>query len=221
MISIPVREAARRSLVFAAFLTSVAMPLSAQAQGSDGPAAAGGGQQQRPGGGAIVRKLRQERAAIRNGVANGTISPQQAQQLKQNVQSIAKQAQAEREQNGGTLNQTQFNQLRNELRQTKEMIQSTSGAGTSVVQGKNDERLTGPNWSPGPDGAQNPAALKQNMKSEERRELRQERQATEQVQEQQQLDYDKQMTQKLGGQRRKIMEQKQDLQKVRNQNQAN
>lgn len=190
MISIPVREAARRTIVFAAAVATAAMPLSAQAQGNNGPSATGGGDgaQVRPGGGAIIRKLRQEREAIKNGVENGTISPQQAQQLKQNVQSIAKQAQSARAQNGGALNPTQVNQLRNELRQAKEMIQSTGGAGSSVVQGRKDGPLTGPNWSAGPDGAQNPAALKQEMKKEERRELRQERQATEQVQEQQQLD---------------------------------
>lgn len=187
-------------------------PRGQGAQASGGPSGAPNG----GGGGGIARRLRAERQAIRQGVQNGTISPQQAMQLRQSVGSIVKQAAAERAQNGGQLNPNQIRQLKNELRQTKEQIQSATGAGTSQVQkfGPGDG-LTGPKWTPGPDGAQNPAALNRGMKSEERRELRQERQATEQVQEQQQLDYEKQMTKKLGQQRNAILQDKKQIQKER------
>ncbi len=188
--------------------------------GPDGPQG-GPPSGMRPRGTGFGRKLQEERAAIRQGVQNGTISPEKAQQLRQNVAGIAQQAAAARAQNGGQLNPNQIKQFKNELRQTKEMVQSTAGSGTSVVESPREAPLTGPRWTPGPDGAQNPVALKHQMKTEERRELRQERQATEQVQEQQQMDYQKQMTQKLGQQRKTILDDKKQVQKERNQYGAN
>lgn len=222
------RNAAKRpALILTCFAILCAAGTPAQAQnggdgGARGPQGGPGGPGGRPPGTGIGRKLREEKAAIRQGVQNGTISPEQAQKLRQNVAGIAQQAAAARAQNGGQLNPNQVKQIKNELRQTKELIQNATGAGTSTVQrpGAGDG-LTGPNWAPGPDGAQDPAALKRGMKTEERRELRQERQATEQVQEQQQLDYEKQMTQKLGQQRKAITQDKKQVQKERNQYGAN
>jgi hypothetical protein len=112
----------------------------------------------------------------------------------------------------------QLKQVLNALSQNANQISTALGAGTSEEAGAD---ALGPNWKPGKDGAQDPKALLKQMKKQEARELRQERQANEQILEQQQLDYEKEVISNLGQQKPAIQKKKNQLEEVRKENNAN
>lgn len=160
----------------------------------------------------IELRFRRQNFRINRGMREGTITEQQGADLKQKLDALHNQFQNDVQAMNGAPNQELLIQTENCLNQTNQTILSLEAAGQSVPQG---EKVLGPNWTPGKDGAQKPANLLQQMKQEARRELRQEKQAIEQKVEQQQLDYEKQMIPALGTQKQNIMQQKKDLKQIR------
>jgi hypothetical protein len=85
------------------------------------------------------------------------------------VANIANRVKNERLQNGGELNPQQRTTIENLLNQSLAIKSNTAmGVGTAVSAGANPLGL---NWQPGPDGAQDPDALKKKLKAQERRAL--------------------------------------------------
>ncbi len=154
---------------------------------------------------------------INHGVKTGAINSDQANKLRASVQSLQNQVAAKR-QPDGTLKKEDLIQFENLFNQNSSMIHSLVGAGERKADAGN---ALGPNWTPGKDGAQNPNSLLKGMKIENRRELRQERQAIEQKLEQQQLDYEHQMIPELANQRKSILNGKQQLKDIRKEQNAN
>jgi hypothetical protein len=149
---------------------------------------------------------------------NGQLSEQQANRLHMDVANIANRAKNERLQNGGELNPQQHTTIENLLNQSLNQIETAMGVGTAMPAGANP---LGANWQPGPDGAQDPDALKKKLKAQERRALRQEKQANMQAIEQQQLQYEKEVINSLGDQKTKIKQEKEQLENARNNSGAN
>lgn len=167
---------------------------------------------------ALDSRITRQRHRIKAGLKEGSISQKQATDLLSTLDGIAGDIAASRSNNGGKLKPEQLKRFTNVLNQNSNQIDSFNAAGVSKPQGAN---ALGPKWTSGPDGAQNPKTLLKRMKAEERRELRQERQATEQKIEQQQMDYEKEMTERLGEQRKSVLQSKKDLEEVRKDSGAN
>jgi hypothetical protein len=157
-------------------------------------------------------------ARIKRGVDSGALSAQQATSLRDSLKALADQVASERQANGGQLKPEQLKHAENVLNESNSQIKSFVGAGTKKV---DSEKVLGPEWSPGLDGAQNPAALHKQMKQEEKRELRQYNQAMQQKTEEQQLEYEKNVVPKLGGQRKTVLQQKKQLNEIRKESGAN
>ncbi len=162
-------------------------------------------------------RIHRQLQRINAGVKSGAIDPGQAIKLRAEVQSLQTQIAAKRLPDG-TLKKEDQVQFENLFNQNSNMIHSLVGAGES----KADSGSTvGPAWKPGKDGAQNPKSLLKEMKAENHRELRQERQAIEQKIEQQQLDYEHQMIPELATQKKGILNGKQDQKDIRKEQNAN
>jgi hypothetical protein len=155
---------------------------------------------------------------INFGVKQGTIQQDQADKLQSDLKDIGMQAEASRKANGGTLTPTDRASLESRLNQKLNIIRSYNQAGTRQTV---DSNASGPAWAKGDDGAQDARALKRRMKAQEQRQLRQEEQAMMQVREQQQQQYEKEMLQKLGSQRPAILQNKQEIDQIRQNTGAN
>lgn len=165
----------------------------------------------------INRRLNRQRRIINNRLQNGFLTGAQAKKFNSTVDDI----QADFQQlkgSSGVLKEEDVNRLTNALNQNANELRSTATSGTSVVQGAN---ALGPEWSKGPDGAQNPRTLLQEMRQEHQREMRQEKQSNEQKLEMQQQDYEREMVESLGEQRGKILKKKEELKEVREESGAN
>ncbi len=160
----------------------------------------------------IAQRIQRQRRRIKRALKMGSITDDQAQKLLKGVTEIEGQTQQLRAQNGGTLKPEDLKQIDNSLNQSWHEIISVAGAGKRPVQSGD---VLGPKWKPGLDGAQKSDALIKEMRRENRRELRQERQSNAQKLEQQQLQYEKEMVDKLGAQREDILKQKDELKDVR------
>ncbi len=162
-------------------------------------------------------RIHRQFARITNGVKTGALNADQANQLRASVQSLQNQVAAKR-QPDGSLKKEDLVLFENLFNQNSNMIRTMAGTGERKSDGA---AAVGPAWAPGKDGAQNPRALLKEMKVENRRELRQERQAIEQKIEQQQLDYEHQMIPELANQRKSIVNGKQQLKDIRKEQNAN
>lgn len=171
------------------------------------------------GGGAddLNARIHRQLQRIERGVRIGAINADQANKLKASVQSLQGQVTAKR-QADGSLKKEDLTLLENLFNQNSNMIHSTIGAGERKADGS---AAVGPAWTPGKDGAQNSQSLLKEMKIENRRELRQERQAIEQKIEQQQLDYEHRMIPELSNQKKAILNGKQQLKDIRKEQNAN
>ncbi|MCC7530383.1 MAG: hypothetical protein IT342_17795 [Candidatus Melainabacteria bacterium] len=162
-------------------------------------------------------RIHRQLERINHGVKLGAINADQANKLRASVQSLQNQVAAKR-QPDGSLKKEDLTQFENLFNQNSNMIHSLVGAGERKSDGGN---ALGPGWTAGKDGAQNPNSLLKEMKAENRRELRQERQAIEQKIEQQQLDYEHQMIPELANQKKSILNGKQQLKDIRKEQNAN
>lgn len=165
----------------------------------------------------IAQRIHRQNVRINHGVKTGTIKPDQATKLRASLSGLEQQVAGKR-QADGTLKKEDLTQFENVLNQNNNMIRSLTGAGESVADGGN---VLGPKWTPGKDGAQDAAALEKEMKIENRREVRQERQAIEQKIEQQQLDYEHQMLPELATQKKTILKGKQQTKDIRQEQDSN
>lgn len=166
----------------------------------------------------INGRIKRQQKRIDVALKNGQLSEQQANRLHMDVANIENRAKTERLQNGGELNPQQHTTIENLLNESLNQIETAIGVGTAVPSGANP---LGANWQPGPDGAQDPDALRKKLKAQERRALRQEKQANMQAIEQQQLQYEKEVINNLGDQKTKIKQEKEQLENVRNNSGAN
>jgi hypothetical protein len=166
----------------------------------------------------INGRIKRQQKRIDTALKNGQLSEQQANRLHMDVANIENRAKIERLQNGGELNSQQHTTIENLLNESLNQIETAIGVGTAMPAGANP---LGANWQPGPDGAQDPDALKKKLKSQERRALRQEKQANMQAIEQQQLQYEKEVINNLGDQKMKIKQEKEQLENARNNSGAN
>ena len=166
----------------------------------------------------LAARIKRQYARIDQAVGEGKISPDKAGELKANPAGIENNIAAMKQAGGGTLNKEQIISTANQLKQSFNQILTAAGAGSEVEEGAD---VLGPTWKAGQDGAQDPKALLKQMKSQEKRALRQQRQAAMQALEQQQLQYEKEMINTLGKQKPAIEESKSQLQQVRQQAGAN
>jgi len=166
----------------------------------------------------VDARLQRQFKRIDHGLKNGKLTQQQADNLRTLVINVQNDVKTKRAGNSGKLNAEQLKQVLNALSQNANQISTALGAGTSEEAGAD---ALGPNWKPGKDGAQDPKALLKQMKKQEARELRQERQANEQILEQQQLDYEKEVISNLGQQKPAIQKKMNQLEEVRKENNAN
>lgn len=166
----------------------------------------------------IDARIQRQTRRINKALQEGTLKPKQATELRNNLKNIAREAESERGQGKGKLSVTQVTKLDNDLNQNFNNILTQTGAGKKI---KESSAALGPKWSPGEDGAQDAKKLRAQMKIQEKRQLRQYDQAMQQVQEQQQQQYEKDMLNTLGQQRPAILQNKQDLEKIRQKTGAN
>ena len=200
----------RQALLIAIAIGTLAMPTLAQNKTvGDGN---GNAANQAPASDVLAQRIHRQHWRINHALKSGLIKEDQAKSLRDAVDGIAADVQAARAKNGGTLKPEELKQFENSLNQSSEQIRTLAEAGDATVQ---SGKVLGPTWSKGQDGAQNPKNLLQQMKSENKRELRQERQATEQKIEQQQLQYEKEMVERLGEQKQDIIKGKEDLKDIR------
>lgn len=162
-------------------------------------------------------RINRQMERIKHGVKTGALNADQANKLRATVQSLQNQVAAKR-QADGSLKKEDLTQFENLFNQNSNMIHSMVGAGERKA---DSGAAVGPAWTPGKDGAQNSEKLLKEMKIENRREVRQERQAIEQKLEQQQLDYEHKMIPELANQRKAIMNGKQQLKDIRKEQNAN
>jgi hypothetical protein len=194
------------------FILCVCLSVASQgyAQDSDG----GAGHRK----GTVDARIKRQHMRINNALQKGTIDKKRASDLNSSLDDLQALITTERQKNGGQLKPEQLQKVENELNQSNHIITSFEQSGTSV---KESGKVLGPQWTKGQDGAQDSKSLLKQMKVEQRREVRQARQAYEQKLEQQQLDYEKGMMAKFGSQRKNILQQKQDLDQARQSNGAN
>lgn len=160
----------------------------------------------------IDARIARQMHKINRGEEEGLLKQQQAKKLKDGLNDIALQIENIRIKNNGKLTDTQITKFDNDLNQSFNNIQTQLGAGKKISQGSD---ALGPKWSIDTDGAQNPKKLKQEMKAQERRQLKQYDQAMQQKQELQQQEYEKEMLKTLGEQRPEVLKNKEELEKIR------
>lgn len=163
-------------------------------------------------------RVRKQFKRIEMGLKSGKLTEAQANKLRNLVSAVEQDIKAKRAANGGELKEEEKVQIENVLKQNANQINTALGAGTSVDAGPD---ALGPEWKPGPDGAQDPKALLKRMKAQEKRALRQEKQANEQALEQQQLDYEKEVIYNLSQQKAAVQKKKKELENVRKESGAN
>jgi len=163
-------------------------------------------------------RIHRQHRRIKMGVERGTLSKEQASQFKATLDKLEAQVASQKQSNGGQLKPEQLRDAETQLNENFRLIETSEKAGTHSVQSGN---VLGPKWTPGPDGAQNPASLLRQMKQEERRELRQEKQSNEQTLEKQQLDYEKKTLPAMGQERKDILKDKQQEETIRQDTGAN
>lgn len=202
---------AKRSLSGAVFGLVALLFISGAAQAQNSPGAGGAVPDD------LNTRIHRQLQRIERGVRIGAITADQANRLKASVLSLQGQVAAKR-QPDGSLKKEDLTLMENLFNQNSNMIHSAIGSGEHKADGS---AAVGPAWTPGKDGAQNSHSLLKEMKIENRRELRQERQAIEQKLEQQQLDYEHQMIPELGNQRKAILNGKQQLKDIRKEQNAN
>jgi opacity protein-like surface antigen len=166
----------------------------------------------------VDRRVQRLTHRVNTALENGTITKDKADELKATLSSISSDAATARKKNGGALNPTDLTGFESKLNQQFNVIGSFSAAGERKTV---NSQAAGPKWAQGQDGAQDTNKLKHEMKEEEARELRQERQSLMQVKEMQQQQYEKEMLQKLGGQRPEILQNKQQIDQIRDTSGAN
>lgn len=157
-------------------------------------------------------RIKRQYSRIDAGLKSGTLNQDQADSLKANVADIERDVAAKKAANNGSLKPEDLKTVESQLNENSNQIQTAQGGGSKNVNGPN---TLGAKWAKGADGAQNANKLKKEMKAEEKREVRQEKQALEQKVENQQLNYEKQMVEKLGEQRPEIQKKKSELQEIR------
>ena len=157
-------------------------------------------------------RIKRQFSRIDAALKSGALTQDQADSLKANVQDIQRDMDAKKAANNGSLKPEDLKTIESQLNENSNQIQTAQGGGSKNVNGPN---TLGAKWAKGADGAQNANKLKKEMKAEEKREVRQEKQALEQKVENQQLDYEKQMVEKLGEQRPEIQKKKSELQEIR------
>lgn len=157
-------------------------------------------------------RIKKQYSRIDSALKSGSLTQDQADSLKANVADIQRDVDTKKASNGGSLKAEDLKTIESQLNENSNQIQAAQAGGSKNVNGSN---TLGAKWAKGADGAQNPNKLNKEMKAEEKRELRQEKQALEQKVENQQLDYEKQMVEKLGEQRPEIQKKKSDLQDIR------
>lgn len=187
-------------------------PWVQQGQGAGQGAGQGGRRERIKAMMSVDERVKRQYRKIDAGLKSGAIDDATAHHLKELVGGIEQQIRVNRASNSGDLKPEQTTNIQNSLNQSAHQIRTAIGGGTTSVESGD---VLGPQWSRGLDGAQNSRKLLGGMKSEERRELRQEKQANEQTLENQQLDYERQMMVKLGNQRKQIQKNKGNLQDVR------
>ena len=163
-------------------------------------------------------RVKKQFKRIEMGLKSGKLTEAQANKLRNLVSAVEQDIKAKRAANGGELKEEEKVRIENVLKQNANQINTALGAGTSLGEGPD---VLGPEWKPGPDGAQNPKALLKQMKAQEKRALRQEKQANEQALEQQQLDYDKEVIYNLSQQKAAVQKKKKELENVRKESGAN
>jgi hypothetical protein len=163
-------------------------------------------------------RVSRQMSRIKRGEKEGTVNQKQAKKLKDDLNDIALQIENARKKGNGKLSTTQTTKFDNALNQNFNTIQTELGAGKKI---KESGVASGPRWSQGTDGAQDPKALRRQMKIQEARQLRQYGQAMQQVQEMQQQQYEKDMLQTLGQQRPEILKNKQQIEQIRDKTGAN
>lgn len=209
------RATAALALVILLGAAANAAQAQGKANGSKGEAAEAQKQNHKV---TLEARIKKQYARIDTAVKDGKISADKADELRANLADIENSIASMKQAGGGSLNAEQHTQVANLLKQSFNQIVTASGAGTEVEQGAD---VLGPTWKTGKDGAQDPKALLKQMKSQEKRALRQQRQAAMQALEQQQLQYEKDMINTLGKQKPAIQDSKSQLQQVRQQSGAN
>ncbi len=202
----------KRALSVGMFGLVACLLLNSAAVAEDGAADGSGGSADN-----LNTRIHRQLERINHGVKLGAINADQANKMRASVQSLQNQVAAKR-QPDGSLKKEDLIQFENLFNQNSNMIHSLVGAGERKADSGD---VLGPAWTPGKDGAQNPNSLLKEMKAENRRELRQERQAIEQKIEQQQLDYEHQMIPELANQKKSILNGKQQLKDIRKEQNAN
>ena len=166
----------------------------------------------------IEARIKRQMGRINRGQQEGVLNVKQAKELKDRLNDIALQVANTRKKTNGQLSQTQLTKFDNDLNLNFNNIKTKLGAGKQV---KTSGKALGPRWAVGTDGAQDPKRLRRQMKLEEKRQLKQYDQAMQQVQEMQQQQYEKDMLKTLGQQRPQILNNKEQLEKIREQSGAN
>lgn len=173
--------------------------------GASGKAAPGDG-------GNLDQRVQRQHMRINHALKTGLISNDQAKQLNDGVDDINANIQQARKANSGNIKPEALKQIINSLNQSSDQIRTVAESGDASIQ---SGKVLGPTWSKGKDGAQNPKKLMKQMKQENAREFRQEKQADAQKLEQQQLKYEREMVENLSEQKQDILKQKEQLKQVR------
>lgn len=189
----------RQALLIATAVGTLAIPALAQDKNaSDGSADAAN---QSAASDVLAQRIHRQHWRINHALKSGLIKDDQAKTLRDAVDKISADVQSARTKSGGTLGPEQMKQFESSLNQTSEQIRIVAEAGDASVQSAK--------------GSQNSKGLLQQMKSENKRELKQEHQINERKIEQQQLQYEKEMVERLGEQKQDIIKGKEDLKDVR------
>ncbi len=103
-----------KQLSFAALAISLLAPTGAVRAQNPGNPIGGRFAEKHPRRNEVNKRVRNQRARINQGVKNGSLTPQQAQQLRANDRAIKQQEHAEVKANGGYLTKAQQRQLNQE-----------------------------------------------------------------------------------------------------------
>jgi hypothetical protein len=198
-----------------ALLTLLAVTCSAGYSSLRAEPTAEGGVERKFTGKYLELRIRKQREHIQQQVVAGTLEKEQADQLKNSLDAMAAEIDVDRTRNGGILKPNEARDLQNRLNASRDILQAKAGAGKHIDDGPSP---LGAKWTPGRDGGENANNLKAEMRREEKRELRQEKQnSTEQI-EKQQIQYEQEALQALNKDKETIIKGKGDLQTIRQDN---
>ncbi|MDZ4837916.1 MAG: hypothetical protein SGJ27_29375 [Candidatus Melainabacteria bacterium] len=156
----------------------------------------------------LDQRVERQHWRINHAVRAGLVTEDQAKKLRSSVDDIATQIQNFRQSNGGTIKADDLSHIESSLNQTSDQIRTVAESGHANLQ---SSKLPGSTRTENGDGTQDPKDQLLQMKKENKRELRQERQSSENKIQQQQLQYEGEMFRKLGEQKQNIIEQKDQL----------